>query len=413
MEPIYGLLGKKLGHSKSQPIHNAMGNKAYRLYELLPSELESFVKREDLGGVNVTIPYKCEVLKFCDEISDEARAVGSVNTIVRRQGRLLGYNTDVYGFTYMLKRAGISLRDKKVVILGSGGTSLTARAVCRQEQAASYYVISRSGQDNYDNLSRHYDADILINTTPVGMYPNCPMAAVDLRDFYKLSGVVDVIYNPLRTRLISQARELNIACTDGLPMLVAQADKADAIFFNREINEQRTEQILAELVREMLNIVLVGMPGCGKSSIGRALGELTGRQVIDLDSEIEKKLGCPIPRLIVEKGEAYFRDAEAQVALEFAKETGKIIVTGGGIVTREANFEALRQNGRVYWLKRKIELLPTRGRPLSGDMDRMRAMYEKRSPLYSRISDVEIENDASIFSAAEKISRDFYENTCY
>lgn len=406
-ERVYGLLGRKLGHSWSVPIHAALGNGAYRLIELEPDQLAPFLRREDIGGLNVTIPYKRDVMPLCDAIDPAAEAIGSVNTIVRQpDGRLVGYNTDIDGFRYMARRAGISLAGKKVVILGSGGASLTAQAAARQEGAAEIIVISRSGPDNYENLSRHADAQVLVNATPVGMYPGNGASPVDLAAFPALEGVLDVVYNPRRTALLLQGAALGIPCSDGLPMLVAQAVVAEERFFDRSIPASENERILAQLRREMTNIVLIGMPGSGKTTVGTALAALTGREAIDLDQLIETTAGCSIPEIFAQEGEAGFRAREAAAAAEAGKRTGVILLTGGGIVKTAANYDALYQNGRIYQLVRDLSLLPTEGRPLSQGAD-LAAMWRERAPLYARFRDAEIDNSGTVEDTAAAIWRDF------
>ena len=320
-ERIYGLLGRKLGHSWSVPIHAALGNGAYRLLELEPDGLAPFLHRKDIGGLNVTIPYKRDVMPLCDEIDPAAEAIGSVNTIVRcADGKLVGYNTDIDGFLYMACRAGISLSGKKVVILGSGGASLTAQTAARQGGAAEVVVVSRFGPDNYDNLSRHADAEILVNATPVGMYPGNGQSPVDLSVFPVCQGVLDVIYNPRRTALLLQAEARSIPCSDGLPMLVAQAVAAEERFFNRSIPAGENERILVQLRREMTNLILIGMPGSGKTTVGEALSRLTGREAVDLDQMIETTAGCSIPEIFQREGESGFR----------ARELPSLLRRGGG-----------------------------------------------------------------------------------
>ena len=322
-ERIYGLLGRKLGHSWSVPIHAALGNGAYRLLELEPDGLAPFLHRKDIGGLNVTIPYKRDVMPLCDEIDPAAEAIGSVNTIVRcADGKLVGYNTDIDGFLYMACRAGISLSGKKVVILGSGGASLTAQTAARQGGAAEVVVVSRFGPDNYDNLSRHADAEILVNATPVGMYPGNGQSPVDLSVFPVCQGVLDVIYNPRRTALLLQAEARSIPCSDGLPMLVAQAVAAEERFFNRSIPAGENERILVQLRREMTNLILIGMPGSGKTTVGEALSRLTGREAVDLDQMIETTAGCSIPEIFQREGESGFR-ARERAAAEEAASVGK------------------------------------------------------------------------------------------
>ena len=410
-ERIYGLLGRQLGHSWSVPIHAALGNTAYRLIELEPDALAPFLRRADIGGLNVTIPYKRDVMPLCDGIDPAAEAIGSVNTLVRRpDGTLWGYNTDIDGFRYMARRAGISLTGKKVVILGSGGASLTAQAAARQEGAAEITMISRSGPDHYGNLSRHADAQVLVNTTPVGMYPGNGASPVDLTVFPALEGVLDVIYNPRRTALLLQAEALGIPCSDGLPMLVAQATAAEERFFDKTIPASENERILSQLRREMTNLVLIGMPGSGKTTVGAALAELTGREAIDLDQMIADAAGCSIPEIFQREGEAGFRAREAAAAAETGKRTGVILLTGGGIVKTAANYGALRQNGRIYHLIRDLSLLPTAGRPLSQGAD-LHAMWRERAPLYTRFRDAEIDNSGTVKDTAAAIWREFCEHS--
>ena len=407
---VYGLLGRKLGHSWSVPIHQALGCGDYRLIELEPEDLPAFLAREDIGGLNVTIPYKRDVMPHCDEIDEAARAIGSVNTIVRREGKLFAYNTDAAGFCYMARRAGISFADRKTVILGSGGASLMAQAMVRQLGSREVAVISRSGEDNYETLSRHADADILVNATPVGMFPGNGDAPVDLDAFPALSGVLDLIYNPRRTALLQQAERRGLPRSDGLPMLVAQAVAAEEHFFDAPIPEDETERILDKLRREMTNLVLIGMPGSGKTTVGRALANLTGREAIDLDSRIEERAGRSIPEIFAREGEAAFRALERQAAEEAGRLTGKILLTGGGIVKDERNYAPLHQNGRIYHRVRPLNLLPTDGRPRSQGAD-LAAMWREREPLYRRFRDAQIDNTGTVAETARAIWRDFCEHS--
>ena len=407
---IYGLLGRKLGHSWSAPIHHELGCGSYRLIELEPDALGDFLRRTDIGGLNVTIPYKKAVMAYCDVIEDTAKAIGSVNTIVARDGKLYGYNTDAAGFVWMAKRAGISFDGKKVVILGSGGASLTAQTMTRLGGAREVVVVSRSGEDNYDNLGKHADADIVVNTTPVGMYPHVGESPVDLRIFPRCSGVLDVVYNPRRTALILQAEELGIPCSDGLPMLVRQAVAAEEHFFSRPIPDAENQRILAKLRSEMTNIVLIGMPGSGKSSVGAKLAELTGREAIDLDTLIEQRAGISIPEIFANQGEAAFRALEREVTAEAGKLTGKILLTGGGVVKDRRNYAPLRQNGRIYHIIRDLDLLPTEGRPLT-QTTKLSAMWEERRPMYESFRDTAIDNRGTIEETAQTIWRDFCESS--
>ncbi len=405
-QKIYGLLGRKLGHSWSVPIHTALGCESYRLIELEPEELSAFLAQENIGGLNVTIPYKLDVMPFCDEIDEAAKAIGSVNTLARRNGKLYAWNTDAAGFQWMARRAGISLAGRKVLVLGSGGASRTAVAVCRAAGAREVIVISRSGEHNYENLSRHADAEIIVNTTPVGMYPKTGESPVDLTGFPACQGVLDVVYNPRRTALLLQAEELGIPCSDGLPMLVAQAKAAEEHFFERSIPDSENERILARLRQETTNIVLIGMPGCGKTTVGQALARLTGREAVDIDQRIVEKAGCSIPEIFAAEGEAGFRALEREVTAEVGKGAGKIILTGGGVVKDPRNYASLHQNGRIYHLIRDLDLLPTDGRPLSQGAD-LAAMWAERKSMYQRFRDVMIENTGTVEETAAAIWRDF------
>lgn len=424
-EKIYGLLGRKLGHSWSVPIHQALGCEGYRLIELEPEELGGFLRREDIGGLNVTIPYKREVMAFCDVIDEGAEAIGSVNTIVRREGKLYGYNTDIDGFLYMLRRAKISLTGSKTLILGSGGASLTAQAAAKREGAREMVVVSRAGPDNYENLDRHAGADVLINTTPVGMWPNLEGQPVDLERFPRAEAVVDIIYNPNRTNLILQAEGIDkrdrllageglrpeerefhgghpIRCTGGLPMLVHQAKRAEELFFGQPIPDYQTELILARLWQDRTNIVLVGMPGCGKTTVGRELAKLTGKPFVDLDEEIVRRAGKSIPDIFREEGETAFRDLEAQVLADVCARSGQVIATGGGAVLRPENQTAMRRTGRVYWLRRDLNVLPKEGRPLS-QKGSLEEMYQMRKPLYEAAADFRVDNNQTAAEAAQQI----------
>ena len=410
-EKIHGLLGRKLGHSWSVPIHTALGCQGYRLIELEPEELEGFLSQPNIGGLNVTIPYKRDVMPFCDVIDPMAQAIGSVNTLTRRaDGKLYAFNTDAAGFCWMAERAGISFAGKKTVVLGSGGASLTAVACAKKLGAREVVVISRSGEHNYDNLGRHADADIVVNTTPVGMYPNNGAAAVDLTAFPKCSGVLDVVYNPRRTALLLQAEELGIPCSDGLPMLVAQAKAAEEHFFDKSIPDSENERILAQLRRECTNIVLIGMPGCGKTTVGQALAKLTGQEAVDVDQRIVARAGCSIPEIFARDGEAAFRALEREETAEAGKLSGKIILTGGGVIMDQRNYGPLHQNGRIYHLIRDLDILPTDGRPVSQSTD-LHALWERRAPFYARFRDAAIENSGTVEETAAAIWRDFCEHS--
>ena len=423
MERIYGLLGRTLGHSWSVPIHQALGCPGYRLIELEPEKLGNFLRREDIGGLNVTIPYKREVMRYCDVIDPAAEIIGSVNTLVRREGKLYGYNTDIDGFLYMLKRAKISLRGKKVVILGSGGASLTARTAAKWEGARQVVVVSRTGEDNYENLpERHGDAEVLINTTPVGMWPKLEGAPVDLRLLPAVTDVADVIYNPGRTNLLLQAEELGrwletprgadesggrrVRYAGGLSMLVHQAKRAEELFFDRSLPDEVTEKLTAQLWRDRTNMVLIGMPGSGKTTVGKCLACLSGKPFVDLDQEIVKRAGKSIPEIFAQEGEGAFRKLEHEILTEACAKSGQIIATGGGAVLWSENRGAMRRTGRVYRLRRRLEDLPTQGRPLS-QAGKLEEMERVRGPLYDAASDRHVWNETDPEDAAREIWRDF------
>ena len=409
----YGLLGKKLGHSYSVPIHRGLGNMDYKLYEKQPEEIEAFIRDPNLGGVNVTIPYKLEVMQYLDEIDFAAREIGAVNTVVRRDGRLIGYNTDHIGFCRMIEHGGIDVKGKKVLVLGSGGASKTAVVCLHKLGASSVTVISRGGENNYDNLHKHRDAQVIVNCTPVGMYPNNLCSPVDLAQFEACEGVADMIYNPLRTDLLMQAEKLGLKTAGGLLMLTSQGVRAHEYFFDTKVASGADLQLAENLRRESENIVLIGMPGCGKSTVGKCLSRLTGREAIEIDALVEKAAGKTIPEIFAEDGEEAFRALETRVLRDECKQKGKIIMTGGGAVTRAENYPALHQNGRIYEVKRDIERLDREGRPLSRDLDTLRQMHRVRRPMYEAFRDVCVTNENTPEQTAEMIWRDFCENTCY
>jgi shikimate dehydrogenase len=408
---IYGLIGRTLKHSHSVPIHKALGTGSYRLIELEPEALASFLQRGDLGGLNVTIPYKRDVMTYCSSLDETARAIGSVNTLVRQDGGTLkGFNTDAYGLRYTAKRAGISFAGHKVVVFGSGGASLTAQYVAKQSGASSVVVVSRSGPDNYENLSRHADADILVNATPVGMYPHTGTMPADPAAFPDCKGVLEVVYNPRRTAFILRAEALGVPCSDGLPMLVAQAKAAEELFFNRKIPDSEIERILKKLYRDIQNIVLIGMPGSGKSTVGSILSRITDRTAVDLDAKIEKAAGCTIPEIFAASGEETFRRMEREQAQKWGMQSGNILITGGGIVKDEHNYASLKQNGRIYQVERDIRLLARAGRPLSENAD-LAEMYRQRQPLYEHFRDAAAQNDGPAEATAHAIWEDYCEHS--
>lgn len=398
-----GLLGEKLGHSYSPAIHAMLADYEYKLYEKAPDEVEDFIRSGDWNGLNVTIPYKKTVLPLCDEVSERAKNIGSVNTLVKRaDGTIFGDNTDAYGFEKLIGRCGLSVAGKKALVLGSGGASVMAVEVLRSLGASPVVVISRRGEDNYQNLDRHADARIVVNTTPLGMYPKTGVAAVDLRAFPVCEGVIDVVYNPARTALLLQAEELGVPCAGGLYMLVGQAKRACELFTGRDIPDSEIDRIEGVLRHSMLNIVLIGMPGCGKSTVGRMLAEKLGRPLCEADAEIEKAAGMSIPEIFAKDGEAGFRKLETAVLSDLGKRSGAVISTGGGCVTREENYPLLHQNGVIVWLKRDLDALPKEGRPLSLKND-LREMYARRAPLYERFADHVVANDCSLDETMAKV----------
>lgn len=390
------LIGEHLSHSHSPAVHAMFGNPNYTLKELAPDEVENFIKHGDYDGLNVTIPYKKTVIPYLDELTDTAQKLGAVNTIVRRaDGTLLGDNTDYFGFAYALSSAGIALGGKHVLILGSGGASKTAVAYARDAGAASVTIVSRTGEVNYQNVyERCADTEIVINCTPVGMYPNSGVAPVWLIRFPHLCGVVDMIYNPARTLLLAAAKDLRIPAVNGASMLVAQAARGHEHFTGQSVSKQKIEQIVRALSQKNENIVLIGMPGCGKTTVGKALARLTGKKFVDTDALIEAEAGKTIPDIFATEGEDAFRKLEHEVICRVGAEHGQIIATGGGAVTRQENQYSLEQNGRIVWLQRSLEELPTTGRPLS-HKDSLAEMYRARESLYRCFSDMQIPNDGT------------------
>ena len=393
MKHRFGLLGEKLSHSFSPQIHAELGGYEYLLYEKKPEEIEGFLRNGNFDGINVTIPYKKTVIPFCAQLSDTARLTGSVNTIIRgKDGALSGHNTDFFGVSYLMSKARMNPADGKTLVLGSGGSSVTVQAVLKSQNSREVVVISRTGENNYENLEKHSDAKWIINTTPVGMYPNNGASPIpDLKLFNKCQGVIDLIYNPARTELLAQARDAGIPAFNGLAMLVAQAKKAAEYFTDTDIADEEIERIDSLIARQSLNIVLIGMPGCGKTSVGTALAKKMGREFIDTDKLIIQAAGRPIPEIFADNsggtsGEEKFRTLETSVLRDICKQSGKVIATGGGVVTREENRHIIRQNGIVVFRERDISLLPIKGRPVS-QRDGIEALAASRLPLYRSWSD--------------------------
>ena len=397
-----GLLGGKLSHSYSPQIHAHLGKYSYGLFERKPEDLKDFFQNEDFDAINVTIPYKKDVIPYCAQLSDTAKRLGAVNTIVRRKdGTLIGHNTDYFGFETMLKKSGLTVSGKKVLVLGSGGAANTAIAVL-QDWGANVIVISRSGENNYQNLHLHADAAAIVNCTPVGMYPNNGVSPVDLALFPNLEGVLDMIYNPAKTRLLLDAENRGVVSVNGLLMLVAQAKESAEWFTGTAISDEKIGMIHTLLRQQMENIILIGMPGSGKSTIGGILAEKTGKELMDADTYLVEKAGRPIPEIFANDGEEVFRALETEVLSELGKQSGIILATGGGCVTREENYPLLHQNGTIFCILRDINTLNTDGRPLSQAM-KLSDMYRVRKPLYEVFSDYTIDNNTSADDAAAQI----------
>lgn len=397
-----GLLGEHLTHSYSPQIHALLGDYSYELFEVAPEKLGEFLQAGEFDGLNVTIPYKRAVIPYCAELSAAAREMGSVNTLLRRpDGTLYGDNTDLDGFRWLLARGGGIRPGEKALVLGTGGASQTVQAVLRAA-GAEVAVLSRRGESNYATLPRHADARLVVNATPVGMYPNNGARLIDLAQLPQCRCVLDLIYNPARTRLLLDAAARGIRCENGLSMLVAQAKRAAELFTGRDIPDAACTDILRRMEAQMHNLILVGMPGSGKTTVGSLLAVSLGRPFYDADGEIEKKLGCSIPAFFAQRGEAAFRAVETEVLAELGKRSGCVIATGGGCVTREENYDLLHQNGEIIWLRRSLTELPVEGRPVSQSRS-LPELYREREPAYRRFADFCVENEATPEAAVEII----------
>lgn len=399
----FGLLGEKLGHSYSPELHAFFGDYDYELFEVAPGDLGDFLRERDFQGLNVTIPYKTTVHDICEHLTEAAEAIGSVNTVVKQpDGTLLGDNTDAAGFEGMVWKSRVRVLGRKCLVLGSGGASLAVRYVLNKLGAGQVVVISRSGEDNYDNLDKHKDASVIVNTTPVGMYPKTGTAPVDLRDFPQCEGVLDIIYNPARTALIQQAEALGIPCLGGLYMLVEQARCASQVFTGKPLPAIRSKEAYSVMSRRKDNRILIGMPGSGKSTVGRILAERLGRPFVDCDTELEKHLGMTAGDYILKAGEEDFRAQETAILAQLGKESGLVIATGGGCVTRPENYPLLHQNGTIIFLERELSKLPKKGRPLSL-RGNLQDMYTIRLPMYRRFADLIVPNDGDPEAVAKNV----------
>ncbi len=398
----YGLIGEKLGHSFSKTVHSKIADYDYELCEISRDSIDSFMKMHDFCGINVTIPYKQTVIPYLDEISDEAKRIGAVNTVLNKNGKLLGFNTDFYGLSALINKNLIEIKDKTVLILGSGGTSKTAKAVMESMNAKEIFVVSRSGGNGFITYeaAEKINAEVIINTTPVGMYPNNFDAPVNLGNFKNLEAVIDVIYNPLKTQLIIDAQKRGIKAVGGLYMLFYQAVKAAEIFTNNEIVTDAFDEIL----KEKQNLVLIGMPSCGKTTLGKILAKELHKEFIDTDDEIVKCADMPISEIFEKYGEAYFRDLESKVIKEISTKQNLVVATGGGAVLRDKNVDALKQNGSLVFIDRPLSMLiTTEDRPLSSNVELLKKRYNERYDIYSSVCDVKINADDDIETNAQRI----------
>lgn len=408
----YGLIGEHLGHSYSAEIHGMIADYEYELKELRPEELDSFLSSRDFKAVNVTIPYKQDVIAQLDFVSDQAKSIGAVNTIVNKEGKLYGYNTDFAGMKALAEKLGFDLNGKKVLILGTGGTSKTARAAAQSMGAAEIFRVSRResaepGIITYEQAKeQHSDAAFIINTTPAGMYPKVEGCALDISGFEKLEGVLDAVYNPQRSNLVLDAQERGIPAEGGLYMLSAQAVYACGLFLDKEMAAGDINRAFRGVRAQKQNIVLIGMPSCGKTTIGKKVSRATGRKFIDTDDLVEKRTGMSIADYFAENGEQAFRDIESEVIADVCKEGGLVIATGGGAVLRGENVRAMRRNGRVIFIDRPLErLITTASRPLSSDREALKKRYEERYDIYRGAADVRIKAKGSIRQVTQTVLR--------
>ena len=400
---MYGLLGETLQHSFSPQIHARLGAYDYRLFEVKPEDIPAFLAKRAFDGINVTIPYKKTVIPYCAELSERAKRIGSVNTLLKRaDGALYGDNTDYDGFVTLLDTISFDPQGKKAVVLGSGGSSVTVRAVLEDRKTKEVVTISRTGKNNYQNLHLHKDAALIVNTTPVGMYPNTGNSPIPLDVFPACEAVIDIIYNPAKTRLLLNAEAKGIPCINGLPMLVSQAKHASELFTGTRIDTDEIARITDNIARMTMNILLIGMPGCGKTTVGTALASISDREFLDTDTLIANKAGRTIPEILETDGEQAFRALETEILADVSRQSGKVIATGGGIVTVAENLPLVRQNSVCVFLRRDLNQLSSKGRPLSQKFG-VEALYQARLPLYREFSEFEIDSNQSIADTAEAI----------
>jgi len=413
----YGCIGEKLGHSFSKEIHNALTDYDYRLQELKREELPEFFQKKEFKAINVTIPYKQDVIPYLYWISDEAKAINAVNTIVNKEGKLYGYNTDFYGLKALIERENVSLKGKKVAVLGSGGTSNTAFAVANNMSASTVLKVSRSSKEGYITYEELYDVfndcEIIINTTPCGMYPKIGASAVDLEKLTRVEAVFDAVYNPLKSKLVLDAEKKNITAVGGLYMLVSQAAYAVEKFIDAPVDNKKVENIFRNLYKEKMNIALIGMPASGKTSVGKALSQKLNKTFVDSDEEIVKTENKEIPVIFSEFGESYFRAVEKNVIHDISMLNSKVISTGGGAVLNPENIGNLKGNARIYFLDRPLEMLiTTADRPLSSNRSDLEKRYNERYEIYKNSADVIIDGSGTVEEVAKLIEEDFYEYSC-
>ena len=410
----YGLIGEKLSHSFSKEIHESLASYSYELCEIARENLADFLAKREFSAINVTMPYKKEVIPHLDEVSEVANELQAVNCIVNKTGRLYGYNTDYFGMRDLILRSRIDLSGKKVLILGTGGTSRTSSLVCKDLGADKIIRVSRNANDGaitYEEAYKnHIDADVIINTTPVGMYPDCENSPLDLSNFSNLCAVFDAVYNPLRTKLVIDAKAKGIYAEGGLYMLVSQAVHALELFIDTKFDNDKTNEIYSKILKEKENIILIGMPSCGKTTVGNILAEKLSRKLIDLDDEIVINIGCEIAEFFKTHTEKEFRDVETEVTKEISKKNGIVISTGGGCVLREENVNALRQNGRLYFLDRDLaNLTPTNSRPLATKKEAIEKLYNERYDIYTSRCDCRINANLTPETEANLIEKEFYQ----
>ena len=410
----YGLIGEKLSHSFSKEIHESLASYNYELCEIARENLADFIQKREFRAINVTIPYKKEVIPYLDEVSTVANELQAVNCIVKKGGKLYGYNTDYFGMRDLILRSGIDLSGKKVLILGTGGTSRTSSLVCKDLGASEIIPVSRSANEGSitykEAYEKHIDADVIINTTPIGMYPNCDNSPLDLSEFSNLCAVFDAVYNPLRTKLVIEAKANGIYAEGGLYMLVSQAVHAVELFIDTKFDDHKTNEIFNKILKEKENIVLIGMPSCGKTTVGKVLADRFSRNLIDLDDEIVKRIGCEISDFFKTHTEKEFRDIETEITKEISKKNGIIIATGGGCILRKENVNALRQNGRLYFLDRDLaNLTPTDSRPLATKKEAIEKLYNERYDIYTSMCDCRIDGNLTPEEEAKLIEKEFLE----